>query len=55
MSDAWLSDCTLYGTAVQVRDGLQRWYDIGVEPIAVMSSTSGGQIKAINELFDIYS
>ena len=55
MSDAWLSDCTLYGTANEVRDGLQRWYDIGVEPIAVMSSTSGGQIKAINELFDIYS
>jgi hypothetical protein len=45
----------LYGTANEVRDGLQRWNDIGVEPIAVMSSTSGGQIKAINELFDIYS
>jgi alkanesulfonate monooxygenase SsuD/methylene tetrahydromethanopterin reductase-like flavin-dependent oxidoreductase (luciferase family) len=55
MSDAWLSDCTLYGNADEVRDGLQRWFDIGVEPIAVMSSTSGGQIKAINELFDIYS
>jgi Luciferase-like monooxygenase len=55
MSDAWLSDCTLYGTADHVRDGLQRWHDIGVEPIAVMSSTSGGQIKAINELFEIYA
>lgn len=54
MSDAWLSDCTLYGTADEVRHGLQRWYDIGVEPIAVMSSTSGGQVKAIKELFEIY-
>lgn len=51
MSDAWLADCTLFGTPADVRAGFERWYDIGVQPIAVMSSTSGGQIKAINELF----
>ncbi len=55
MSDKWLSDCTLYGTANDVRHGLERWYEIGIQPIAVMSSTSGGQIKAINELFDLYA
>lgn len=54
MSDAWLDDCTLSGSADEVRDGLDRWYDIGVQPIAVMSSVSGGQIAAIGELFDIY-
>lgn len=55
MSAKWLSDCTLYGTANDVRHGLERWYEIGIQPIAVMSSTSGGQIKAINELFDLYA
>lgn len=53
MSDTWLSDCTVFGTANDVREGLERWYDIGIQPIAVMSSTSGGQIKAINELFEL--
>lgn len=54
MSDAWLDDCTLSGSANEVREGLDRWYDIGIQPIAVMSSLSGGQVKAVGELFDIY-
>lgn len=53
MSDAWLADCTLFGTPNEIRDGLERWYDVGIQPIAVMSSTSGGQVKAINELFEL--
>ena len=55
MTDAWIDDCTLSGSATEVRDGLAEWMDAGVLPIAVMSSTSGGQAKAINELFDVYS
>lgn len=55
MSDEWLSDCTVSGTAAQVRDQLEAWADTGVTPIAVMSSTSGGQAKAIQELFDVYA
>lgn len=55
MSDRWLSDCTLFGSADEVRNGFQRWRDLGIEPIAVMSSTSGGQVKAIGELFDAYA
>lgn len=55
MSDAWLADCTLFGTADDVRNGLDAWRDIGVQPIAVMSSTSGGQHHAIRELFDAYA
>jgi alkanesulfonate monooxygenase SsuD/methylene tetrahydromethanopterin reductase-like flavin-dependent oxidoreductase (luciferase family) len=54
MSDRWLADCTLYGPADRVREGFMMWREIGVEPIAVMSSTSGGQVKAIGELFDLY-
>lgn len=54
MSDRWLADCTLFGPADRVREGFAAWREIGVEPIAVMSSTSGGQVKAIGELFDLY-
>lgn len=54
MSDEWLSDCTLYGSRDEVLEGFERWRAIGVEPIAVMSSTTGGQAKAINELFAAY-
>lgn len=54
MSDAWLDDSTISGSASKVRDRLEEWAATGVTPIAVMSSTSGGQAKAIAELFSIY-
>lgn len=54
MSDRWLHDCTLSGSATQVRDGIEAWRETGVLPIAVMSSTSGGQLKAVQELFAAY-
>jgi alkanesulfonate monooxygenase SsuD/methylene tetrahydromethanopterin reductase-like flavin-dependent oxidoreductase (luciferase family) len=54
MSDAWLDDCTISGSASHVRDRLEAWAATGVQPIAVMSSTSGGQAKAIGELFTAY-
>lgn len=56
MSDRWLSDCTLYGSASEVRDGLEAWFDAGVStPIVVPSSTSGGQLKALEEIFSAFS
>jgi alkanesulfonate monooxygenase SsuD/methylene tetrahydromethanopterin reductase-like flavin-dependent oxidoreductase (luciferase family) len=55
MTDRWLDDCTISGNATEVRDRLEAWFDMGVLPIAVMSSTSGGQLKAIRELFDLYA
>lgn len=54
MSRRWLRDCTLGGSPGEVREGIERWRDAGVLPILVMSSTSGGQAKAIAELFDLY-
>jgi alkanesulfonate monooxygenase SsuD/methylene tetrahydromethanopterin reductase-like flavin-dependent oxidoreductase (luciferase family) len=54
MSDTWLDDCTVSGGATEVRDRLEAWASTGVRPIAVMSSTSGGQAKAISELFAAY-
>jgi alkanesulfonate monooxygenase SsuD/methylene tetrahydromethanopterin reductase-like flavin-dependent oxidoreductase (luciferase family) len=51
MSDRWLADCTLYGSVSEVRDGLEAWYAAGVStPILVPSSTSGGQMQALQEL-----
>lgn len=54
MSDKWLDDNTISGSASLVRERFEAWASVGVMPIAVMSSTSGGQVKAINELFDVY-
>jgi len=55
MTEEWLSDCTLYGPAAKVRDRFEEWYAAGVTPVAVMSSVSGGQVKAIGELFELYA
>lgn len=56
MSDAWLDDCTLSGPVGRVRDGIEAWFDAGVTcPIIVPSSTSGGQMKALDELFAAFA
>ena len=54
MTDRWLDDCTISGSPSEVRDQLEAWFDIGVLPIAVMSSTSGGQLHAIGQLFELF-
>ena len=54
MTDAWLDDCTISGSTSAVRERLEEWMSMGVLPIAVMSSTTGGQAKAIGELFAAY-
>jgi alkanesulfonate monooxygenase SsuD/methylene tetrahydromethanopterin reductase-like flavin-dependent oxidoreductase (luciferase family) len=52
MSDRWLADVSLFGTAAEVREGVEAWFDAGVRtPIVVPSSASGNQIKAFEELF----
>ena len=55
MSDRWLSDVTLYGSATDVRDGIEAWRAAGVNtPIVVPSSTKGGQMVALQELIELY-
>ncbi len=55
MSDSWLSDCTLYGSVGEVREGVEAWFDAGVtSPILVPSSTSGGQLKALEEVMGAF-
>jgi len=52
LTDAWLADCTLFGPAARVREGLEAWYAAGIRtPIVVPSSTAGNQMKAFAELF----
>jgi alkanesulfonate monooxygenase SsuD/methylene tetrahydromethanopterin reductase-like flavin-dependent oxidoreductase (luciferase family) len=55
MTDAWIDDCTISGSAHAVRERLEDWMSLGVQPIAVMSSTTGGQAVAIGELFAAYA
>jgi alkanesulfonate monooxygenase SsuD/methylene tetrahydromethanopterin reductase-like flavin-dependent oxidoreductase (luciferase family) len=56
MSERWLSDVTLYGSAEEVRAGVEAWFEAGVGmPILVPSSTSGGQLKALEELFAAFA
>ena len=55
LSDAWLADTTLFGSASKVRDGIEAWFDAGITtPIIVPSSASGGQLQAFEEFFAIW-
>ncbi len=55
MSDRWLEDVTLFGSASKVREGIEAWYDAGLKtPIIVPSSAAGNQLKALEELLEIY-
>jgi len=55
LTDRWLADTTLFGSATQVRDGLEAWFEAGIKtPILVPSSANGGQMIAFEELFSIF-
>jgi alkanesulfonate monooxygenase SsuD/methylene tetrahydromethanopterin reductase-like flavin-dependent oxidoreductase (luciferase family) len=55
MSERWLSDVTLYGSAKDVRDGVEAWRASGVRTVIVVpSSTRGGQMVAFEELIAAY-
>ena len=56
MTGDWLDDCTLSGSVGRVREGIEAWFDAGVtNPVVVPSSTSGGQAKAMEELFAAFA
>ena len=55
LSDRWLADTTLFGTAAEVREGIEVWFDAGIKtPIIVPSTVSGGQFVAFEEFFSIW-
>ncbi len=52
LSDRWLDDVTLFGSASRVRERVEAWRDTGVKtPILVPSSAAGNQLKAVQEIF----
>ena len=55
LSDRWLADTTLYGSATQVREGIEAWFDAGIKtPIVVPSAVAGGQMQAMEEFFALW-
>jgi alkanesulfonate monooxygenase SsuD/methylene tetrahydromethanopterin reductase-like flavin-dependent oxidoreductase (luciferase family) len=55
LTDKWLADTTLFGSATAVRDGVEAWFDAGIKtPILVPSSAVGGQMKALEEMLAIF-
>jgi alkanesulfonate monooxygenase SsuD/methylene tetrahydromethanopterin reductase-like flavin-dependent oxidoreductase (luciferase family) len=54
--DRWLADCTLFGSADEVREGVAAWREAGVRtPILVPSSAAGNQLQAFEELFAAFA
>jgi alkanesulfonate monooxygenase SsuD/methylene tetrahydromethanopterin reductase-like flavin-dependent oxidoreductase (luciferase family) len=54
--ERWLADCTLYGSAAEVREGLEAWRAAGLRtPILVPSSAAGNQLQAFEELFAAFA
>lgn len=52
LTDRWLADVSLFGPAARVREGIAAWQSAGVNtPVIVPSSTQGGQLKALEEIF----
>ena len=52
LTDRWLADVSLFGTATMVRDKVAAWRDAGVStPVIVPSSAAGNQMKAMEEMF----
>ena len=55
LSDRWLADTTLFGPAADVREGIEAWFDAGINtPIVVPSSAVGNQLKAFEEFFALW-
>ena len=56
MSDRWLRDVTLFGSAREVREGVAAWHAARVNSvILVPSSTRGGQMQAFQELLAAFA
>jgi alkanesulfonate monooxygenase SsuD/methylene tetrahydromethanopterin reductase-like flavin-dependent oxidoreductase (luciferase family) len=52
LTDRWLADTTLFGSASRVREGVEAWRAAGVRtPVLVPSSAAGNQMTALQELF----
>ena len=56
LTDRWIADNSLYGSAAKVRDQLAAWYDAGVNtPVLVPNSVNGNQLTALDEIFAAFA
>jgi alkanesulfonate monooxygenase SsuD/methylene tetrahydromethanopterin reductase-like flavin-dependent oxidoreductase (luciferase family) len=56
LTDRWIADNSLYGSATKVRDRLAAWYDAGVyTPVLVPNSVNGNQLTALDEIFTAFA
>ena len=56
MGERWLADVSLFGSAHEVREGVEAWREAGVRtPILVPSSAAGNQMVAFQELFAAFA
>ena len=56
LTDRWIVDATLYGSAAKVRDRLGAWYAAGLNtPVLVPNSVNGNQLTALDEIFAAFA
>src|SRR5579864_6615257 len=52
LTDRWLADCTLYGSASRIREGVEEWREAGITtPVLVPLSPDGDQMKGLKAVF----
>ena len=55
LTDRWLEDVTLFGTANQVREKVEAWEATGVRTVVLVpSSAAGNQLVALEEMFKAF-
>ena len=55
LTDRWLEDVTLFGTANQVREKVESWQATGVRTVVLVpSSAAGNQLVALEEMFKAF-
>lgn len=56
LTDRWLADVTLFGSAARVRDGVAAWREAGIRtPVIVPLSADGDQMTALRQAFDAFA
>ena len=56
LTDRWIADATLYGSAAKVRDRLDEWYAAGLNTtVLVPNSVNGNQLTALDEIFACFA
>jgi alkanesulfonate monooxygenase SsuD/methylene tetrahydromethanopterin reductase-like flavin-dependent oxidoreductase (luciferase family) len=56
LTDRWIADNSLLGSATKVRDRLAAWYAAGVNtPVLVPNSVNGNQLTALDDIFTAFA